>query len=104
MVPLMEGVDFVRVLHTQGTFAWLGQRLKLSARRHYQIGPYRYTFICAAIDALYCIGLDNAALFRLYNRRMPGRHSARARRALPPVEQTLFSAFREMADTPNQAL
>ena len=93
-VPLMEDVDFVRALHRIGRFAWLEERLKTSCRRHHQLGPYRYTFICGFIVALYCMGVGNATLARWYKRLIPARHSSKVPRPLPEIELELFADFR----------
>ena len=78
-VPLMEDVGLVRRLCRAGGFAWLGDRLMLSKRRHEQVGPYRYTLACCAIVAMYCFGVSPRVLARLYAGMVwdRGRHRCR---------------------------
>lgn len=92
-VPLMEDVQCFRSIACHGRLAWLRQRLLLSARRHQQVGVYRYTFVCAAIVALYCLGFSPHRLARVYSRLIPSRDSARCR-PLEPVEPEIFAGFR----------
>ena len=94
-VLLMEDVDLVRGLHTQGAFAWLSQRLILSTRRHDQVGPYWYTFVCASIVALYCMRLPNDLLAQLYSSMVADRSGGKRTKRLEPVEAALFAAFRD---------
>jgi len=103
-VPLMEDVDFVRALHGLGRFVWLSDRLLLSARRHKQVGPYWYTFVCSAVVGLYCLGVGNGPLARLYGRMVPERFSESGDSALGPVEPALFSGFRENVEAPNKTI
>ena len=93
LVPLMEDVELFRALHAHGRLAWLDTRLRISARRHEQVGVYRYTVVCALIVALYCAGARPPALARLYARLVPPREGRRG--GLPPVEDALFPGFRE---------
>jgi rSAM/selenodomain-associated transferase 2 len=92
-VPLMEDVGFVRKLCREGGFAWLGDRLMLSKRRHEQVGPYRYTLACCATVAMYCLGVSPGVLARLY----AGMVWDRGRRPLPAVEPSFYTGFRAPA-------
>ncbi len=92
-VPLMEDVGFVRRLCRAGGFAWLGDRLMLSKRRHEQVGPYRYTLACCSIVAMYCLGVSPRLLAQLY----AGMVWDRGMRPLPAVEPSFFTGFRGRA-------
>ncbi|MFO1446911.1 MAG: TIGR04283 family arsenosugar biosynthesis glycosyltransferase [Opitutaceae bacterium] len=98
-VPLMEDVEFVRALHRLGRFEWLPERLLLSKRRHEQVGPYRYTFVCSAIVGLYCAGVGSELLAKIYARMV--RDRSREARILQPVETSLFSKYRDEVQGPN---
>jgi rSAM/selenodomain-associated transferase 2 len=93
-VPLMEDVELFRATHARGRVAWLTTRLLLSSRRHEQVGVYWYTFICAFIVALYCMGVRPKSLARIYAWLVPSRHGAIRASPLPAVEDELFSEFR----------
>jgi hypothetical protein len=92
-VPLMEDVKLFRAIQSKGRVAWLPDRLLLSSRRHEQVGVYRYTFICAAMIALYCLGVSSHRLSRTYEWLIPSRQSRR-HRPLMPVEDAIFADFR----------
>ena len=92
-VPLMEDVELFRAVQSQGRVAWLSERLLLSCRRHVQVGVYRYTFVCAAIVALYCVGFRPPWLARIYSSLVPSRCSPQYRK-LEPVEDRLFADYR----------
>lgn len=101
-VPIMEDVDFVRALHRIGNFAWLQDRMVVSARRHNQVGPYWYTFVCCAIVALYCVGAKNSFLAKLYQWLVPSRGKYSTQKPLSPVERDLFKEHREIDIGPNK--
>jgi rSAM/selenodomain-associated transferase 2 len=100
-VPLMEDVEFVRALHREGPFNWLSLRITLSTRRHNQVGPYWYTFVCSAVVGLYCLGVSCEDLASLYRYLVSPRERASKRRHLPAVENELFSDFRTSSEPPH---
>lgn len=93
-VPIMEDVEFFRAIQRLGRVVWLPSRLIISYRRHKQIGIYRYTFICALIVALYCFGAKPDFLSRLYVSLVPLRNDPDRVPVLAPVEEEIFSKFR----------
>lgn len=92
-VPLMEDIKMFRAIQSYGRIAWLPERLLLSSRRHVQVGVYRYTFVCAVIVALYCLGVSTRSLARIYSHLVPSRNSPHFRQ-LQPVEDVIFGDYR----------
>jgi rSAM/selenodomain-associated transferase 2 len=92
-VPLMEDVEMFRAAQRLGVVAWLNDRLIVSSRRHEQVGVYRYTFLCALIVGLYCLGVPPVLLARIYSQVVPLRESGRLKR-LRSVEDSIFAEFR----------
>lgn len=94
-IPIMEDVEFFRAIQRIGKVVWLPSRLIISYRRHQQIGIYRYTFICALIVALHCLGAKPDFLSRLYVSLVPLRNDTDRVSVLAPVEEEIFSKFRK---------
>ncbi len=74
-VPLMEDAGFVRRLYRAGCVPALSPRILTSLRRIDQIGAYRYTAACVLIVVLYCFGISETFLARLYSRMVPSREA-----------------------------
>jgi hypothetical protein len=75
-VPLMEDAGLVRLLYRAGPVVALPARIVTSLRRQDEVGSYRYTAACVLIVGLYCIGLSEALLARLYSRMVLSRGAA----------------------------
>jgi len=74
-VPLMEDVGFVRRLYRAGCVSALSPRIITSLRRIDQVGAYRYTAACVLVVVLYCFGISETLLARLYSRMVTSRET-----------------------------
>jgi len=67
-VPLMEDVEFFRLLHRCGRVVHSGKRIVLSPRRYEAIGRARLTFAYGFIATLYIFGVSPSILASIYER------------------------------------
>jgi rSAM/selenodomain-associated transferase 2 len=66
MVPLMEDVEFFRLLHRYGRVVHSEKRIVVSPRRYEAIGPARLTFAFGFIATLYIFGVPPSMLASIY--------------------------------------
>jgi rSAM/selenodomain-associated transferase 2 len=67
-VPLMEDVEFFRLLRRRGRVIWSQKRILASPRRYEIIGPVRLTLAYGLIAALYVFGIPLKKLASIYKR------------------------------------
>jgi rSAM/selenodomain-associated transferase 2 len=67
-VPLMEDVEFLRLLHRRGRVMHSKKRILLSPRRYEAVGRTRLTLAYGLIATLYVFGVPLSILARIYNR------------------------------------
>jgi rSAM/selenodomain-associated transferase 2 len=67
-VPLMEDVEFFRLLHRRGRVTYSHKRLLVSPRRYETIGRLRLTLAYGLIAALYIFRVPRAKLASIYRR------------------------------------
>ena len=65
-VPLMEDVEFFRLLRRRGRVICSQKRIRASPRRYETIGPVRLTLAYGLITALYIFGVPLSKLASLY--------------------------------------
>ena len=73
-VPLMEDVEFFRLLRRRGRVIWSQKRILASPRRYEIIGPVRLTLAYGLIAALYVFGIPLKKLASIYKRTCCKRH------------------------------
>jgi len=67
-VPLMEDVEFFRLLRRRGRVIWSQKRILASPRRYEIIGSVRLTLAYGLIAALYVFGIPLKKLASIYKR------------------------------------
>jgi rSAM/selenodomain-associated transferase 2 len=67
-VPLMEDVEFFRLLHRCGRVQYSEQRIIVNPRRYVALGPTRLTLAYGVIATLYVFGVPLSTLARIYRR------------------------------------
>ena len=67
-MPLMEDVEFFRLLRRHGRVVCSKKRIAASARRYEAVGPLRLTLAYGSIATLYLFGVSLSTLARLYRR------------------------------------
>jgi rSAM/selenodomain-associated transferase 2 len=70
-IPLMEDLEFSRLLRETGRLRLLPLPMLVSARRHRRYGPLRVLVIGWCYQSLYALGMPPFALHRLYYGRLP---------------------------------
>ncbi len=75
-VPLMEDVEFFRLLHRRGRVTYSHKRLLVSPRRYETIGRLHLTLAYGFIATLYVFGVPLSKLASIY-RRICCKHSSR---------------------------
>jgi Glycosyltransferases involved in cell wall biogenesis len=66
--PIMEDVEFFRMLHRRGRVACMRKRIVANPRRYEQIGHVRLTLAYGLIATLYALGVSLPVLMWLYTR------------------------------------
>jgi hypothetical protein len=67
-VPIMEDVEFFRLLRRYGRVVHSNKRIAASPRRYEAVGPLCLTLAYGFIATLYLFGVPPSALFRIYQR------------------------------------
>ena len=67
-VPIMEDVEFFRLLRRYGRVVHSNKRIAASPRRYEAVGPLRLTLAYGFIATLYLFGVPPSGLFRIYQR------------------------------------
>ena len=73
-VPLMEDVEFFRLLRRRGRVICSQKRILASPRRYETIGPVRLTLAYGLITLLYIFGIPLSKLASIYKRTCCKRH------------------------------
>ena len=73
-VPLMEDVEFFRLLRRRGRVICSQKRILASPRRYETIGPVRLTLAYGFITVLYIFGIPLSKLASIYERTCCKRH------------------------------
>ena len=73
-VPLMEDVEFFRLLRRRGRVICSQKRILASPRRYETIGPVRLTLAYGLITVLYIFGIPLSKLASIYERTCCKRH------------------------------
>ena len=73
-VPLMEDVEFFRLLGHHGRVIYSRKRILVSPRRYETIGPVRLTLAYGLITVLYIFGIPLSKLASIYERTCCKRH------------------------------
>jgi rSAM/selenodomain-associated transferase 2 len=73
-VPLMEDVEFFRLLRRHGRVVCSKKRIAASARRYEAVGPLRLTLAYGSIATLYLFGVSMATLVGIYRRMCSATH------------------------------
>jgi rSAM/selenodomain-associated transferase 2 len=73
-VPLMEDVEFFRLLRRRGRVICSQKRILASPRRYQTIGPVRLTLAYGLITVLYIFGISLSKLASIYERTCCKRH------------------------------
>jgi hypothetical protein len=73
-VPLMEDVEFFRLLRRRGRVICSQKRILASPRRYETIGPVRLTLAYGLITVLYILGIPLSKLASIYERTCCKRH------------------------------
>ena len=73
-VPLMEDVEFFRLLRRRGRVICSQKRILASPRRYETIGPMRLTLAYGLITVLYIFGIPLSKLASIYERTCCKRH------------------------------
>lgn len=67
-VPLMEDVEFFRMLHRHGRLCAIDKRIIANPRRYQEVGPLRLTLAYGLIATLYAAGARLTLLASIYSR------------------------------------
>ena len=73
-MPLMEDVEFFRLLRCCGRVMHSKKRIAASARRYEAVGPLRLTLAYGSIATLYLFGASMATLVGIYRRMCCAPH------------------------------
>jgi rSAM/selenodomain-associated transferase 2 len=73
-VPLMEDVEFFRLLRRHGRVVHSKKRINASARRYEAVGPLRLTLAYGSIATLYFFGTSLSTLVGIYRRTCCATH------------------------------
>jgi rSAM/selenodomain-associated transferase 2 len=73
-VPLMEDVEFFRLLRCCGRVVHSKRRIKVSARRYEAVGPLRLTLAYGSIATLYFFGASLSTLADIYRHTCCATH------------------------------